>query len=116
MGIQQSSKCLKRSLSPLLLRTFNWVLQTDEIPSSWHEAFILVIPKENKDKRESGNDRPISVIIVDYKLFTSILAHQIGNILPEIIHLQQKGFLQQRQTMDNIRSTLHVTQEKNQKL
>uniref|UniRef100_A0AAQ6ABA7 Reverse transcriptase domain-containing protein n=1 Tax=Amphiprion ocellaris TaxID=80972 RepID=A0AAQ6ABA7_AMPOC len=110
-------KCLKSSLSTLLVRTFNWVLRTGETPPSWHEAVISVIPKENKDKQECGNYRPISVLNVDYKLFTSILARRLENILPDIINLDQTGFIQQRQTMDNIRRTLHIvdhaTREKN---
>ncbi|KAJ0009052.1 hypothetical protein NQD34_016467 [Periophthalmus magnuspinnatus] len=101
-------KCLRANLTPLLLRTFNWVLQTGEIPPSWCEAIISLIPKENKDKQECGNYRPISVLNVDYKLFTSILARRLENILPEIINLDQTGFIHQRQTLDNIRKSLHI--------
>lgn len=107
-------KYMKTSLTPLLIRTFNWVLQTGEIPPSWSEALISVIPKEDKDKQECGNYRPISVLNVDYKLFTSILARRLESILPELINLDQTGFIQQRQTMDNIRRTLHIIEQVNQ--
>ena len=75
---------------------------------------ILVIPKPGKDKLECTNYRPISVLNLDYKLFTSILAKRFDKILPQIIHLDQTGFIQSRQPQDNIRRTLqiirHITQ------
>lgn len=37
-------KCLKSELTPLILNTFNRILQIGEIPPSWREAFISVIP------------------------------------------------------------------------
>lgn len=53
---------------------------------------------------------PISVLSQDYRLFTAILAKRLEIILPEIIHLDQMGFIKHRQTQDNIRRTLHVMQ------
>lgn len=69
---------------------------------------ISVIPKDRKDKTECGNYRPISVLNVDYKLFTSILSKRIENILPELVHLDQTGFIRQRPTQDSVRRTLHI--------
>lgn len=71
---------LKPQLSPLLLNTFDWVLQKGELPPSWREAVISVIPKEQKDKQERGNYRPVSVLNVDYKLFTSISARRLETL------------------------------------
>uniref|UniRef100_A0A3B3B8H2 Reverse transcriptase domain-containing protein n=1 Tax=Oryzias melastigma TaxID=30732 RepID=A0A3B3B8H2_ORYME len=101
-------KSLKDTLAPLLVKTFNWVLKEGEIPSSWKEACISMIPKEGKDKMECSSYRPISILNQDYRLFTSILARRIEEILPDIISLDQTGFIKNRQTQDNIRRTLHV--------
>lgn len=57
---------------------------------------------------ECGSYRPVSVLNQDYKIFTHILAKRLEKILPQIISLDQTGFIQQRQTQDNIRRMLHV--------
>lgn len=103
-------KSLRESLIPLLWNAFNWVLKEGEIPYSWREAIISVIPKEGKDKLECSSYRPVSVLNQDYRLFTAILARRIEKSLPEIIHLDQTGFIRQRRAQDNIRRTLHVMQ------
>lgn len=43
-------------------------------------------------------------------MFTAILARRLEIILPEIIHLDQTGFIKHRQAQDSIRRTLHVMQ------
>ena len=101
-------KGLRDTLAPLLMKTFNWVLQTKETPPSWKDAVITVIPKEGKDKTECGNYRPISLLNLDYKLFTSILTQRLDPIWPILIRNDQAGFIRQRQTQDNIKRTLHI--------
>lgn len=101
-------KTLKEALTPILLKTFNWVLATGETPASWKEAIISVIPKGSKDKLDCANYRPISVLNLDYKLFTSIIAKRVEKILPKIINMDQTGFVLTRQTHDNVRRVLQI--------
>lgn len=76
MGLQlNSTRLLVTLLSPLLLRTFNWVLKEGEIPPSWREATITVIPKEGKFGTDCTNYHPVSLLNQDNKIFTSILAN-----------------------------------------
>lgn len=78
------------------------------------ESWISLIPKEGKEKLDCGSYRPISVLNQDYNIFTHILAKRIENILPQIISLDQTGFIQHRQAQDSIRRTLHIIEEINE--
>lgn len=78
------------------------------MPPSWKQATISVIPKGGKDPLNCSSFRPISVLNIDYKIFTSILAKRLELILPKLINTDQTGFISQRQTHDNIRCTLHM--------
>ena len=101
-------RVLRDKLAPMLLRVYNWVLKKSEMPPSWREALVSLIPKEGKNRQECDNLRPISVLNVDYRLFTSVMARRLEKCLPDLIHLDQTGFIKQRQTQDNIRRLLHI--------
>lgn len=79
-------KAFKKELIPMLLTTCNWALKKAETPPTWREAIVSLIPKEGKDKTECGSYRPISILNVDYRIFTSIMARSMEEFLPSSYH------------------------------
>ena len=63
---------------------------------------ITLIPKKGKNIKNILNWRPISLLNVDYKILTKILATRIKGVLRTIIHPDQKGFVPDRYIGENI--------------
>lgn len=101
-------KSFREQLIPKLCQVCNGAFKEGEIPPSWKQAIISVIPKEGKDSLDCRQFRPISVLNLDYKIYMSILARRVERFLPSLINLDQTGFIHGRQTQDSLRMTLHI--------
>uniref|UniRef100_H9GUV3 Reverse transcriptase domain-containing protein n=1 Tax=Anolis carolinensis TaxID=28377 RepID=H9GUV3_ANOCA len=101
-------KVMKDELAPFLKTLMNQVLEQRVIPESWKEGDIITIHKEDTDKTEVKNYRPISLLNLDYKIFTNILANRFKDFLSTWIGPEQKGFLLGRQMKDNVRTIVDV--------
>ena len=95
-------------LSPILCRVYNDVLNTGDPPQSWSEAIITVLHKEGKDPLQCTSYRPISLLCVDYKILTSILATRVQHHLKKLIKADQTGFISGRQGTNNVRRALNL--------
>ena len=63
---------------------------------SQRDGLIRLIPKKGKDLLEIANWRGICLLNVDYKIFTKALTIRLRDIMPKIIHPDQKGFVKDR--------------------
>uniref|UniRef100_A0A803TXE9 Reverse transcriptase domain-containing protein n=1 Tax=Anolis carolinensis TaxID=28377 RepID=A0A803TXE9_ANOCA len=91
-----------------LQKVMNRILEEGKVPQTWNNANIVVIPKGNADNTQVKNYRPISLLNADYKIFASILADRLKEVLKARIGEDQSGFLPGRQMKENIRNILNA--------
>ena len=85
--------CFVNEISPLLIDVLNHSYQTGQLSTSQRQALITLIEKKEKDKRYIKNWRPISLINVDAKLASKVLAGRIKKVLPNIIKHDQMAYV-----------------------
>lgn len=68
----------------------------EEFPESWTLAKRVVIPKKGQELSHPQSYLPISLLNVEYKILTSILAARIGRVIGQYIHGNQTGFILSR--------------------
>lgn len=101
-------KRFSHQLAPLLLDMFNDSLRQGSLPPTLNQASISLIPKKDKNLDECGSWRPISLLNSDVKLLAKVLACRLDPCLPDIISLDQSGFVRGRQLSSNIRRLLNI--------
>lgn len=95
-------------LVPEMEKMFNSILHTGILPTSWYEAELVPIFKQGKDLQKCSLYHLIALLNVDAKIFMSILARRLQNIIAHYVHMDQMGFIPNRTMMNNIRRTLVV--------
>lgn len=98
-------------LTPQLISLFNYMTEEGKVTEFMSEALVSLIPKQGKDLKLCGSYRPISLLNLDAKLYTKILASQLEEHLLELIQPDQSGFIKGRQTHDHIRRVVHLIEK-----
>ena len=82
--------------------------EKEEMSNSQKQAVITLIEKTGKDRTLLENWRPISLLNVDAKIISKVIANRIRNVLPNIIYHNQTGYVKDRFIGETIRSILDV--------
>ena len=87
---------------------FKYSFEQTALPKSLTKALITVLLKPGKDPVDCSSYRPISLLNVDVKILSKILASRINTIISDIISNDQTGFVRGRHSFINIRRLLNV--------
>ena len=72
------------------------------------QAVITLIEKKDHDRCDLTNWRPISLLNVDAKIVSKVIAERMKCLLPELIHKNQSWYIPGRNISDDIRSILDI--------
>ena len=95
----------------LLLQLMNYYRDKGELNKQQIGGVITCIPKGGKIRNDLKNWRPITLLNSIYKFFSGILAERIKKLLPKLIHLDQKGFINGRFIGENTRLIYDIINE-----
>ena len=95
-------------ISDSFMKCINECFEKGEMSSSQKQAIITLIEKKGKDRSLLENWRPISLVNVDIKIMTKAIASRIKEVLPDIIHPNQTGYVKDRFIGETIRSIYDV--------
>lgn len=101
-------KSFAPELAPYLLEVYTEALEKGVLPPTMRQALISLIPKKGKDPGECKNYRPISLIQLDVKIISKILANRLNKVINSLIHTDQVGFICGRSSSDNIRRFINI--------
>ena len=73
-----------------MIASFNYAFHSGTLSISQKRG-ISLIPKKDKDTSLLENLRPITLLNVDYKILTKVIAKRLEKLLPKIINPDQTG-------------------------
>ena len=86
-----------------MLNSYNAAFETDSLSVSQRRGTITLIPKSDGNLSELSHWRPISLLNVENKILTRILAKRVESFLPKLVNSDQTGFVNGRYIGQNIR-------------
>lgn len=108
--IAEFYKMYERLLAPILLEVYHYMEENDCVSESMVTGMITILYKNKGSKVKLENYRPISLLIVDYKILAKRLANRMKRVLHYIIAPTQNYSVPGRDiadTINTIRDVIH---------
>ena len=101
-------KLFWNNIKEFYVNCINYSFQTGSLTELQKQSIITIIPKQNKDLTSLDSWRPISLLNVDEKIATKVIANRVKHVLTKIIHNSQTGFIKGRYIGENIRLLFEI--------
>ncbi len=101
-------KVFSAPIAPALQKMYNESFSKGCLPPTLSEASISLLLKSDKDPLLCGSYRPNSLLNVDLKILSKILAQRLQQVLSSIISTDQMGFMLGRHSFHNTRRLLNI--------
>ena len=85
-------KCMSNIWAPRLLALLEEAIANERMPASLMKGEISVMYKK-KERNDTRNYRPLTMLQNAYKIYTRILAHRLKKMVHEFVDSCQKGFV-----------------------
>src|SRR5262249_12035182 len=79
-----------------IVESFNIFFHSGLLPNSWKEGHTVPLYKDKGDRFAVENYRPISLLNLDYRAFTHVLAKRVIKVSEHIIPQEQTGYIPKR--------------------
>jgi exonuclease III len=81
------------------------------LPASQRQSIIRLLRKKNKDPKFLKNWRPISLMNVDTKILSGMMAQRMKALIPEMVNQEQLGFVKGKLITDGTRLIRYIIEE-----
>ena len=85
-----------KDIGSLVCHSINFAYNSGRLSDFQRQGLITCIPKDGRDRRHLKHWRPITLLNVDYKIASSVIANRMKLVLPNVISESQAGFLKGR--------------------
>ena len=85
-----------KDIGSLVCHSINFAYNSGRLSDFQRQGITTCIPKDGRDRRHLKNWRPITLLNVDYKIASSVIANRIELVLPNVISESQAGLFKGR--------------------
>ena len=85
-----------------VVQSINSAFDKGELSICQKRGIITLLPKKDKPTDVLNNLRPVTLLNVDYKIATKVIANRLAKVLPDIICPNQTGYVKNRYIGENI--------------
>ena len=86
-----------------VIQSINSAFDKGELSICQKRGIITLLPKKDKPTDVLNNLRPVTLLNVDYKIATKVIANRLAKVLPDIISPNQTGYVKNRYISENVR-------------